>query len=590
MPLAFQVANLQVKPPVEGENGYQGLRPRKEVLPKGWQSGGDARALSEEMVVEHDVAVTVRDGCKLYCDIYRPSDGNGDVKVPAIVAWSPFGKKFNGVSMMNNVKWGCGVPKGCLSGLERFEGPDPAEFCPRGFAVVNVDARGAGDSQGDIVIMGKQEGEDGHDVIEALAKMDWCNGSVGLAGNSHLGIVQWFIAAEKPPSLKAIAPWEACGDLYREQFVRGGAWDNGLFDFITQHVIRGRNGLEDFKEMYHRSKLMNPYWADKRADIESISIPTYVVASYSSFVHTMGSVRGWMQLSSKEKWLRWDPYQEWYDLWVVQESIDELASFFDRYLKNENNDWEKTPRVRMASLTYGDKEAIYPIIEEDFPLPRTEYRTLYLGAQDNLQLSVPDSTSTVSYNAVSGTQPVAHAKFNLRFDKATRLMGLPKAVLYMSCKDFDDMVVYVLIRKLDAQGNPMISINIPWSAAPYKMAADIPESDYSNLMIYYGPTGVLRASHRKIDASKSIHPQYPFHPHDELEKITPGEIVKLEIGLWAMGIDFEAGESLSVQVSGEYPLVMEFGTKKMEIEDRNRGTHQVHIGGEYASHIILPFV
>jgi predicted acyl esterase len=37
---------------------------------------------------------------------------------------------------------GCGVPKGCLSGLERFEGPDPAEFCPRGFAVVNVDARG----------------------------------------------------------------------------------------------------------------------------------------------------------------------------------------------------------------------------------------------------------------------------------------------------------------------------------------------------------------------------------------------------------------------------------------------------------------
>jgi predicted acyl esterase len=158
MPLAFQVANLQVKPPVEGENGYQGLRPRKEVLPKGWQSCDDARALSEEMVVEHDVAVTVRDGCKLFCDIYRPNKGSNDVKVPAIVAWSPFGKKFNGIEMMKNVKWfalsivevvacanisrGCGVPKGCLSGLERFEGPDPAEFCPRGFAVVNVDARG----------------------------------------------------------------------------------------------------------------------------------------------------------------------------------------------------------------------------------------------------------------------------------------------------------------------------------------------------------------------------------------------------------------------------------------------------------------
>jgi len=198
----------------------------KETLPKGW-NGFNSRALSEDMIVEHDVGIKVRDGCTLYCDIFRPP-GSESTKVPAIVAWSPFGKKHNGLSMMSHVKWGCGVPKGCLSGLERFEGPDPAEYCPRGYAIVNVDSRGAGDSEGSIVIMGTQEGEDGHDVIEALAKMDWCNGSVGLAGNSHLGIVQWFIAATQPPSLKAIAPWEACGDLYREQFVRGGAWDNGM--------------------------------------------------------------------------------------------------------------------------------------------------------------------------------------------------------------------------------------------------------------------------------------------------------------------------------------------------------------------------
>jgi predicted acyl esterase len=304
----------------------------------------------------------------------------------------------------------------------------------------------------------------------------------------------------------------------------------------------------------------------------------------------MGSIRGWMQLNTKDKWLRWDPFQEWYDLWAVQESIDELASFFDHYLKGENNGWTDIARVRMASLAYGDKEPIYPIVEEDFPLPRTEYRTLYLGAEQNLQTATPSESSVVCYNSESGTNPVSHTKFNLRFDKATRLMGLPKAVLYMSCPDFDDMVVYVLIRKLDSQGKPMININIPWSAAPYEKVADIPESDYSNLMVYYGPTGVLRASHRKIDASKSIHPQYPFHTHDEVQKLTPGEIVKLEIGIWAMGIDFEAGESLSVQVSGEYPLVNEFGTKKMEIEDRNRGQHQLHLGGEYASHVILPFV
>jgi hypothetical protein len=105
MPLAFQVANLAVKPPKVGENGYQGFNPRKETLPKGYQSRDGARALSEDMIAEHDVAVKVRDGCTLYCDIYRPVSSDGsNAKVPAIVAWSPFGKKHTGIDMMSKVR------------------------------------------------------------------------------------------------------------------------------------------------------------------------------------------------------------------------------------------------------------------------------------------------------------------------------------------------------------------------------------------------------------------------------------------------------------------------------------------------------
>jgi predicted acyl esterase len=102
MPLAIQVANLQTKPPKVGENGYQGFKPRTETLPEGWKSRDGARPLSEEMIVEHDVSVKVRDGCTLYCDIYRPSNGKVG-KIPAIVAWSPFGKKHNGIEMMSKV-------------------------------------------------------------------------------------------------------------------------------------------------------------------------------------------------------------------------------------------------------------------------------------------------------------------------------------------------------------------------------------------------------------------------------------------------------------------------------------------------------
>lgn len=59
-------------------------------------------------------------------------------------------------------------------------------------------------------------------MVELLAKLAFCNGNVGFAGNSALAISQYFIAAQQPPSLKAIAPWEGLGDMYREQFNRGG--------------------------------------------------------------------------------------------------------------------------------------------------------------------------------------------------------------------------------------------------------------------------------------------------------------------------------------------------------------------------------
>lgn len=56
--------------------------------------------------------------------------------------------------MLKVLPCGPGVPKGVISGLEKFEGSDPAAFVPKGFAIVNVDSRGAGDSDGKVHIMG----------------------------------------------------------------------------------------------------------------------------------------------------------------------------------------------------------------------------------------------------------------------------------------------------------------------------------------------------------------------------------------------------------------------------------------------------
>jgi predicted acyl esterase len=584
--LPFTVPVEHINPPKVGQGGYVGLKPHSEVLPAGWKfDHPHAKPLSSDILVEYDVAFKMRDGVTLYADVYRPPNTNEPV--PAIICWSPFGKKFNGLMSLDlMVPWNLGIPPNTLSGTEKFEAPDPADWVPRGYAIVNVDSRGSGDSEGTMVIMGTQEAEDGYDAIESTAKLPWCNGSVGLAGNSHLAIVQWFIAALQPPSLKAIAPWEGCGDLYREQFARGGIYAGDLFDkLIVKYMLQGHNGIESFREMFKQHPLANDWWNDKRPDMKKINVPTYITGTWSNTMHGMGAIRGWLEVDTPHKWLRFHPWQEWYDIWGNKQANVELLDFFDYFLKGKDNGWNDTPKVRMGVLRFGKKEpqSYENVVEEDFPIPRTDYKKLYFTKGGELSLDKPTESASVSYNSETDDQ----VGFTYRFNETTRLVGLPKAVLYMSCPDYDDMDVYVTLEKLDADGKVMFNLNIPWEGIPKSSFEEMDPKEKIEVVIYRGPMGVLRASHREIDENKSMHPHWPFHPHEKVEKVKPGDIVRLDIGIWAMGIEYEAGESIRAVVSGRNIGVSNFGS--LEHLD-NKGKHHVHCGQDHASHVILPFV
>lgn len=116
---------------------------------------------------------------------------------------------------------------------------DPVEWVPKGYAVINADARGAGDSEGDVRFWGTAEGRDGHDAIEEIAKLPWCTGKVAMAGNSWLALCQWFIAAERPPHLACIAPFEGASDSLRENVCRGGIPATG-FTKMIQSILSGK--------------------------------------------------------------------------------------------------------------------------------------------------------------------------------------------------------------------------------------------------------------------------------------------------------------------------------------------------------------
>lgn len=132
MPLSVSVATRSIDPPSVGRNNYQLFGFHEEVLPKG-RNQNRSRPLPCDIHASHDVKIKFRDGCTLYCDIHRPADSAEPVA--AVLAWSPFRKKHNGITMLKNFLWNPGIPDGVLSGLKKVEGPDLAGFVTRVFAI-----------------------------------------------------------------------------------------------------------------------------------------------------------------------------------------------------------------------------------------------------------------------------------------------------------------------------------------------------------------------------------------------------------------------------------------------------------------------
>ncbi|MGD0024409.1 MAG: CocE/NonD family hydrolase [Xanthobacteraceae bacterium] len=506
------------------------------------------------VICERDVAVPVRDGTTIYIDIYRPE---GATKLPAIVCWSPFGKRH--YYSTTPIMLALGVPPGTISRWAKFEAPDPAYWCYHGYAVINPEARGAGNSQGDIYCFGTQEGRDGYDLIEWLAGRDWSNGKVGMAGNSWLAMTQWLVAAERPPHLTCIAPWQGCGDIYREFVCMGGVPEIGFNNFLLD-MLNGPGSEEDYVAMAFKYPLINAYWEDKIPQFQDIEIPAYVTAGWSHF-HLRGSVEGFRRIASPKKWIRFHRDFEWPDMYTPK-NIEDLQRFFDRYLKEIHNGWEMTPRVRLDVMDARDIDYQTRRAEKEFPLERTQYRKLFLDASNSsLSFEPVANESSTRYEATKG-----QAAFTLRFDKDTELTGYMKLRLWVAAEGTDDMDLFVAVQKADEKGNfiPTFVLDEPHPGAP----------------------GLLRVSHRELDEKMST-PHQPVHTHRREQRLKPKEIVPVDIEIWPTSKLWHAGQQLRVVVSGHY--VREPGWfEPFAWETRNKGNHIIYTGGKYDSHLLVP--
>ncbi len=261
-----------------------------------------------------------------------------------------------------------------------------------------------------------------------------------MSGTSYLAASQWFTAAEQPPHLAAINPWEGVSDVYRDLVMRGGMPDTGFAALLQHGSFFGKNQKEDILTEAERYPLMHDLWEDKIPAFDQITVPAYVVASYSNTLHTAGTFRGWRRMASEDKWLRIHNTQEWPD-YYDEAHVEDLRKFFDRYLKDEDNDWEQTPRVRYSVLDLegGDRVAV---AADQFPPADVTSTKYYLdGRSRTLRPEAPADAVPVGYAVGSNPDAVS---FLARFEQETVLVGYPKAHLWVEADGADDMDLFVL--------------------------------------------------------------------------------------------------------------------------------------------------
>lgn len=165
----------------------------------------------DEVVVEQNIMIPMRDGVRLATDVYLPAR-EGQVlpgRFPTLLERTPYGK----------------TPWPIIPGAEPPEVVQAAHeayyYASNGYAVVVQDCRGQFDSEG-IFYPYTQEGRDGYDTLEWAARQPWSNGKVGTFAGSYLAAVQNSLAVLRPPHLVAMFIEIGASNYFEEGAYRGG--------------------------------------------------------------------------------------------------------------------------------------------------------------------------------------------------------------------------------------------------------------------------------------------------------------------------------------------------------------------------------
>ena len=511
--------------------------------------------IRDGMQIEWDAALPMDDGIVLRADVFRPV-GKGEF--PAILNYGPYAKghafqdsrKFAWERM---IKQKPEVAIGTSNKYSNWEVVDPEKWVPDGYAIVRVDARGTGRSLGYADPWSPRETRDLYECIEWAASQEWCTGKVGLNGISYFAMNAWQVAALSPPHLAAVCAWEGATDHYRETCYHGGVYSEFISNWYPRAIVPVQHGvgergprsritgepvagsetltpeqLEKNRRDIIAGALAHPlddeYHRERTPDLEKINVPFLSAANWGGQgLHTRGNFEAFMRAPSKHKWLEAHGDTHWLEFYTDY-GVGLQKRFFGHFLKGEHTGWSKQPRVQL--LVRHPEEKFVERHEHEWPLARTQWNKFYLDPQQRGLVREPAAIAArIDYEATS--EGVTFSMEPLK--EPMEITGPLAAKLFISSSTVD-ADLFLVLRVFAPDGS---EVTFQGAQDPHTPIAQ----------------GWLRASHRKLDNERSL-PYRPFHAHEEVWPLTPGEPVELDIELWPTCIVVPPGYRLALTIRG----------------------------------------
>lgn len=499
-----------------------------------------------------EVRITMRDGTELAAAIHLPSQAE---RAPALVAISPY-------RIENDI-----VPEGPLF-LWRETGPI-GFYVARGYAFVRVDVRGTGRSGGTYGFFDKAEQQDYYDIVQWIAAQPWCTGKVGGIGQSYYAMVQWFMAAQQPPALACIAPYDGMIDLYRSVGYPGGI--EGEFWALWWNIVRtinlqpasravAREISYDLPLEVKRHPTYDKFWQERTVQVERIDVPVFSIGLWSKLdLHLTGNISGYLGAQGTKKLLITGASNLFSAVaeFAKPETHERLLlPFYERYLKGHASAYEQRPNVE-----YFVRGANVYKSAEFWPPSGIRYEYLYLRKgpsgsvsslnDGGLSLRPPragEGSVTYSYPDPGWILGVVGFGPNGAFDPARRVLTFTSAPLIEDVEIVGPIKLRLFASSSASDTDFFVKISEQLSQTPDQRARDI------NPVAEIISKGWLRASHRALDPRRSSENE-PVHLHSDPSEIRPGEIMMVDIALRPAAFLIRKGSRIRLEIAnGDSPI------------------------------------